>query len=66
MINQVSRANCLKSAKSWRKKYFSYRTKWELFKRQQNETAADCIYEKMVFALDNAVYLTKKAEQLTH
>ncbi|OOF79702.1 hypothetical protein [Rodentibacter caecimuris] len=65
-MSQATRTGCLKSARSWRKKYFSYRIKWEQFKRQQNETEANSIYEKMVFALDVAVYLTKKAEQLTH
>ncbi|THA08979.1 hypothetical protein [Rodentibacter pneumotropicus] len=65
-MSQATRTGCLKSARSWRKKYFSYRIKWEQFKRQQNETAANSIYEKMVFALDTAAYLTKKAELLTH
>ena len=66
MTNQASRENCLKSAKSWRKRYYAYRIKWEQFKRQQDETAAESIYEKMVFAIDNAAYLIKKAEQLPH
>lgn len=61
-----STENCLKAAKKWRNKYWIYRTKWELFKRQQNEIAASAIYHKMVIALDNVGYLTKKAEELAH
>lgn len=58
--------NCLSAARKWRNKYWAYRAKWELFKRQQDEVAANAIYQKMVLALDNVGYLTKKAEQLTH
>ncbi|NBH76360.1 hypothetical protein [Rodentibacter pneumotropicus] len=65
-MSQATRTSCLKSARSWHKKYVSYLTKWEQFKRQQNETEANFIYDKMVSALDTAVYLTKKAELLTH
>ncbi|OOF38836.1 hypothetical protein BKK49_09030 [Rodentibacter rarus] len=66
MTNQATCAECLKSARIWRNKYFLYRSKWEFFKRQKNEVAANAIYGKMVFYLDTAVYLTKKAEQLSH
>ena len=52
MENKPSTANCLKAAKKWRNKYWIYRTKWELFKRQQNEVAASAIYHKMVIAFN--------------
>lgn len=65
-MNTPNRENCLNAARKWRHKYWAYRTKWEFFKRQQNETAANSIYHKMVVALDNVGYLTKKAEQLAH
>ncbi|OOF58905.1 hypothetical protein [Rodentibacter myodis] len=65
-MNKLNPAGCLKSAGKWRDKYHRYRTKWEYFKRQNNETAANAIYHKMVMALDNVSYLTKKAEELAH
>lgn len=65
-MNKPSQENCLNSARKWRNKYHVCRQKWEFFKRQQNETAATAIYYDMVVALDNVIYLTKKAEQLAH
>lgn len=65
-MNTPNAENCLSSARKYRHDFYMYRQKWERFKQQNNEIAANAVYEKMLLALDKAVYLTKTAELLTH
>lgn len=65
-MNKPNAESCLSAARKHRHDFYFYRQKWERFKHQNNETAARAVYEKMVLALDKAVFLTKTAEKLAH
>lgn len=57
---------CLAAKGKWLRKFDKYRENWLRLKRNNEEKAADRVYQKMVTALECASHLHKKAEELAH